>query len=91
MLVEWNPKEYKDIVSLGQLHPGNVDTFQYPNGAIKVQGYIADMRKFREAIELRLHAALGDYDMWRYKRHGEPIPFGINHNSFFSCILTRVA
>lgn len=84
LLIDWEPKEYTTLV---QQDPSKI---KYPKGIIKIQGYIADMQKLRQAIQIKLHSGLQNYDYWIFEKVGEPIPYGLIHNTYFSCLLNRI-
>jgi len=85
MLIDWEPKPYINILK----NPDDT-TVCLPGSIIKIQAAIANINKVRQCVEIRIHQALSDLGYWRYVRKGEPIPYGLNHNNFFSCLLTRV-
>lgn len=85
LLIDWEPKLHPDIMKAV-----NDSSVQYPGGLIKVQGDISILNKIRQCIEIRIHSAVSNFGYWRYEREGEPIPYGLNHNNFFSCLLKRI-
>lgn len=85
LLIDWEPKPYINILK----NPDNTSIL-LPGSIIKVQGEIANINKIRQCVEIRIHQAVSNLGYWRYEIEGEPIPYGLNHNNFFSCMLNRI-
>jgi hypothetical protein len=85
MLIDWEPKQYMNIMK-----SSDDNSINYPGAIIKIQADISNINKLRQCIEVRIHQDISNLGYWRYERLGEPIPYGLNHNSFFSCFLNRV-
>lgn len=88
LLIDWNPKSMKS--PLKRQNVGNDTPLYSAEDVIQVQGYITDLQKFRQSIQVRIQSDLANYDYWVFEKEGEPIPYGLSHNSFFSCMLKRV-
>ena len=87
LLIDWKPAHYKDVINSGNAAKQQL---AIPYGGINVVGFVADLQKFRKAIKIKVHSVLGDFDYWQYSRDGEPIPYGLRHNTFYSCNMIRM-
>lgn len=84
-LIDWEPREYRNVMNS---KAGN--TVQFAGDLIKIQADISYINPLRQCVEIRVHGGIVNYGYWRYERLGEPIPYGLNHNTFFTCLLTRI-
>jgi RNA polymerase subunit RPABC4/transcription elongation factor Spt4 len=85
MLIDWEPKPYINVMK-----SKDDNSVALPGSIIKIQAAISCINSLRQCTEIRIHQGVSDLGYWRYERTGEPIPYGLNHNSFCSCVLTRV-
>lgn len=93
ILIDWEPKESKDALTYYNSRQSNssVETLLFPAGIIKVQGFISDLKTMKQAVEIKINDGVATNNgYWRYVKYGEPIPYSLEHNDFFSCILKRV-
>jgi hypothetical protein len=86
LLIDWEPKSFIRLLK----NPKNESVNLSFGSIIQVQGNIDYLNKIRQCVELRVHQNVSDLGYWRYERDGEPIPYGLNHNDYFSCIMNRV-
>jgi hypothetical protein len=65
-----------------------VANINVPDAEVQIIGYLADLQKVRQAIEIRLvdERTQGD---WRMNLAGEPFPHGFGKNKYFIAHLKR--
>lgn len=91
VLIDWEPKQYLSIMNgTDQFSHKTQSTIQFPGSLIKIQGDMSYMNQLRQCSEIRIHGGIVNHGYWRYERAGEPIPYGLAHNTYFTCLLTRV-
>jgi hypothetical protein len=61
-----------------------------PAGAVQTIGFMTDLPVILKSKQLIIHKDIKQYKELRFERFSEPVPMGLKHNRYFSCVWKRV-
>lgn len=83
MIVIWNPKDWIKIPSMASMD------WNSPESYAQTWGYITDLPKIQRAESVLITNATQQFNNYKFIRHGEPCPQGLQENRYFVMMWKR--